>query len=94
MGSVNMSQHAAVRKQQRGIPEVVLECLIQFGKVCHDKRGGEILHFDKRAKQRCASALSKERLRQMDGHFDVYAVRSIDGALMTVGHRSRRIPRS
>lgn len=94
MGSINMSQHAAVRKQQRGIPSEVLECLIEFGNVCHDHLGAEILHFDKRSKQRCLSALSKESLRKLDGHFDVYAVRGLNGTLLTVGHRSRRLPRS
>lgn len=94
MGSINMSQHAAVRKQQRGIPSEALECLIEFGKVCYDHHGAEIIHFDKRSKQRCLSTLSKDRLRKLDGHFDVYAVRGLDGALLTVGHRSRRLPRS
>lgn len=48
-----MTNHAAIRKQQRGIPESILDCLIQFGKTSYDNRGGEVLYFDKRAKLRC-----------------------------------------
>ena len=91
MGAIAMTKHASVRKQQRGIPESVLDCLLEFGKASHDRRGGEVLYFDKRAKQRCLTVMGKEMYRRLDGHFDVYAVRSLDGALVTVGHRHRRM---
>lgn len=39
MGSIAMTNHAAIRKQQRGITESVLDCLIQFGKTSHDNMG-------------------------------------------------------
>jgi len=91
MESIAMTKHASLRKQQRGIPESVLNCLLEFGKASHDRRGGEVLYFDKRAKQRCLTVMGKEMYRRLDGHFDVYAVRSLDGALVTVGHRHRRM---
>lgn len=91
MGSIVMTKHASVRKQQRGIPESVLNCLLEFGKASHDNRGGEVIYFDKRAKQRCLTVMGREIYRRLDGHFDVYAVRSLDGALVTVGHRHKRM---
>src|SRR4030067_3257607 len=91
MESIAMTNHAAVRKQQRGISESVLDCLLEFGKISHDGRGGEVLYFDKRAKQRCLTVMGKEMYRRLDGHFDVYAVRSLDGALVTVGHGHKRM---
>lgn len=94
MESITMTHHAAIRKQQRGISEAALECLIQFGKVSHDNRGGEILYFDKRAKHRCLTSVGKEAYRKLDGHFNVYAVRALDGSLLTIGHRFKRLPRS
>ena len=94
MGSITMTNHAAVRKQQRGISESVLDCLLEFGKVSHANRGGEVLYFDKRARQRCLTAMGKEMYRRLDGRFDVYAVRGIDGALLTVGHRRKRMHRA
>lgn len=94
MMNIEMTNHAAVRKQQRGISADVLECLLQFGKVCHDNHGGEVIHFNKRAKQRCRTAIGSDRFRRLDGHLDVYAVRGLDGAILTVGHRSKKLPRS
>ena len=94
METIAMTHHAAIRKQQRGIPEAVLACLIQFGKASYDNRGGEILYFDKRAKQRCLTSMGKEAYRKLDGHFNVYAVRALGGALLTMGHRFKRLPRS
>lgn len=94
MGSIVMTKHASVRKQQRGIPESVLDCLLEFGKASHDNRGAEVLYFDKRAKQRCLAAMGEETYRRLDGHFDVYAVRNLDGALLTVGHRCKRMHRA
>lgn len=93
MMDIEMTNHASVRKQQRGISADVLEFLLRFGKVCHDKQGAEVIHFDKRSKQRCESVLGKAQFRRVEGNLDVYAVRSLDGALLTVGHRSRRLPR-
>ena len=94
MGSVTMTNHAAVRKQQRGISETVLDCLLEFGKACHDNRGGEVLYFDKRAKQRCLTVMGKDLYRRLDGHLGIYAVRGLDGALVTVGHRCKRMHRA
>lgn len=91
MGSIAMTKHASARKQQRGIPGSVLDCLLEFGKASHDNRGGEVLYFDKRAKQRCLAAMGMGAYRKLDGHFGVYAVRSLDGALLTVGHRRKRM---
>ena len=94
MRAITMTQHATIRRQQRGISESVLDCLLEFGKVSHDSRGGEVLYFDKRAKQRCLTTMGKDLYRRLDGHFNVYAVRGPDGALVTVGHRCKKIHRA
>lgn len=67
MESITMTNHAAIRKQQRGIPESVLECLMQFGKTSHDNRGGEVLYFDKRARKRCMAAMGREMYADWTG---------------------------
>ena len=94
MESITMTRHATIRQQQRGISEAVLACLMQFGKSRHDNRGSEILYFDKRAKKRCLTTVGKEAYRKLDGCFNVYAVRSLNGSLLTIGHRFKRLPRS
>lgn len=56
MDSVTMTNHAAIRKQQPGIPGFVLNCLMQFGKNSHDDMGGEVLYFGNRARKSLAFA--------------------------------------
>lgn len=94
MEAIILTTHANVRKQQRGIPKQVLDWLVQFGKASHDNRGGEFLYFDKRAKQRCLSVMGMDAYRKLDGHFDVYAVRGLDGSILTVGHRYKKLHRA
>ena len=94
MEAIVMTTHAKVRKQQRGIPKQVLDCLVQFGKASHDNRGGVVLYFDKRSKQRCLSVLGRDGYRKLEGHLDVYAVRGLDGVILTVGHRSKKLHRA
>ncbi len=90
----DLTRHAQAGMRQRGISGEVLDCLLEFGAVCHDHRGGEVLYFDKRARERCRAALAEPDYRRLEGRFNVYAVRASDGALVTVGHRLRRVPRS
>ena len=40
---MNMTYHAAIRSQQRGIPPLVMQWLDQFGEECYDGHGAIIL---------------------------------------------------
>lgn len=91
MGSIAMTQHASIRQQQRGVSQLALTQLLEFGKISHDHRGGEVLYFDKRAKQQCRNWLGPDVYRRLAGHFNVYAVRAADGVLLTIGHRYKKI---
>ena len=79
--------------QQRGIRAAALEALPDFGRIEHVDHGREIVFFDKAARARLARqnpvvAKEAERLRR------TYAILGADGAVITVGHRYRRIPRT
>ena len=41
--NMQMTQHAAIRQQQRGIPPLIMEWLSQYGACRHDHRGAEIV---------------------------------------------------
>ena len=86
----SLSEHAAIRMQQRGIPHAALECLLKYGCVQHDHHGGAIVFFDKAARRRLMNAVP---LAKLEKHLDAYAVIAIDGTITTVGHRYKRIPR-
>ena len=94
MHHLQLTDHARTRSQQRAIPEVVLESLLSMGKTAHDHRGSCIVYFDHRAKSRLRHLLGESDYRRYENKLDAYAVVGNDGSVVTVGHRTRRIPRS
>jgi hypothetical protein len=88
----HLSEHAAIRMQQRGIPQSALECLLDYGRFQYDHRGAAIVFLDKAARRRLSREL-KNRSLPREKHLDAYAVVAIDGTVTTVGHRYKRIPR-
>ena len=86
------TDHARARMQQRGIPSAAVEALLTYGRSARAGRGCEVVYFDKAARVRLlrddpAAARETERLCK------TYAVLGTDGAVVTVGHRHRRIAR-
>lgn len=93
-GAAPVTAHARARMQQRGIRPDVLEALLDFGsaRYLHD-RGRELVFFDKKAKQRLAKA-SLAAAREAERLERTYAILASDGAVITVGHRFRRVRKS
>jgi hypothetical protein len=88
-----ITNHAQTRLQQRGIPEIIVDSLLEYGREIHDHRGATILYFDKHVRQLLRDSLSHQSLRNLESHLDTYAVLDRDGAVITVGHRTKRINR-
>ncbi|MEZ5646023.1 MAG: hypothetical protein R3E94_03265 [Burkholderiaceae bacterium] len=86
---MNLTKHAAKRSQQRGIPELVIDLLLRFGRRDHDHRGAEIVYFDKASRKHveryCGSLIGK-----VNEHLDCYAVVA-DEVIVTVGVRYERV---
>ena len=89
----DLTRHAKVRMQQRGISTVALESLLRYGAEAHDHHGGTIVYFDKQARGRLLKGSGRKRYGQMEKKLNTYAVISPQGAIVTVGHRQRRIRR-
>lgn len=87
-----LTPHAEVRMQQRGIRPHVLDCVLEFGAVLHDHRGGRIVYLDRRG---CRHAVRAGAVRRPDAEAwrGVYAVLAPDGRVATVGRRYKRIRR-
>jgi hypothetical protein len=62
-----LSQHAATRMQQRGIPQFALECLLDYGRFQYDHRGAAIVFLDKAARRRLARDLKNRSLPHASG---------------------------
>jgi hypothetical protein len=90
--SLSLTDHAAARMQQRGIRSQALEVLLDYGRIAHDHRGAEIVFFDKKARSRLAKA-NASAAKETERLSRTYAILGADGAVITVGHRYRRILR-
>jgi hypothetical protein len=90
---VEVSHHAEARMQQRGITRSALSSLLDYGATAHDHRGSTIIYFDKKARTRLLLASGRAAYQRLEKQLDTYAVVACDGAVVTVGHRNRRIPR-
>lgn len=88
-----ITQHAAIRMQQRGIKVKTLDCLFEFGSKMHDRRGCIIVYFDKQSRKRLKETTNSAIPRTMESQMDAYAVVSVRGEVLTVGHRVKRINR-
>ena len=91
MAMPDVSTHARVRMQQRGISEAVLERLIEFGEARHDHRGAEIVYFGHASRRRLRTRLGTAAVKSMERQLNAYAVLAGSGEVITVGHRVKRI---
>jgi Domain of unknown function (DUF4258) len=87
-----ITRHARARMQQRGIRFEELEALLDFGREIRAGRGRDLVFFDKRSRARLARsrAIRPAEADRLVRHF---AIVGTDGAVVTAGHRYRRIQR-
>jgi hypothetical protein len=90
MPSIRLTEHAAVRMQQRGIPNWYLGLLVEHGKTTHDGHGAVLKSVSKSTRQRLRTVLSPREYAQAERYFSVYAVLSGDQAVITTAHRTHR----
>lgn len=88
-----ITQHAAIRMQQRGIKEQTLECLLKFGSKIRRDRGCFMMLFDKHARNRLLKLVDSNLYVFLQSQIDAYAIVSANGEVLTVGHRFKKITR-
>lgn len=84
-----MTAHATARAQQRGIPRIIVDLLLQFGASEQDGHGAEIVYFDHNARKQ-VERYSGGLIRKLSEQLDAYAVVA-NGQIVTVGARYKRI---
>ena len=87
-----MTHHAKVRSQQRGIPGLLIDLLLQFGASERAPGGASKMFFDKAARRR-VQAYAGPLASLLEEHLDLYAVVAADSSVITVGHRLEKIRR-
>lgn len=86
---MHLTKHAQTRSQQRAIPPMLIDLLLQFGFSERAGTGVSKVFFDK-ASRRKVKAYAGTLARILDDHLDVYAVVSDDLRVITTGHRTER----
>lgn len=89
---MHMSQHAAVRSQQRSISKMQVDLLMQFGTSQPAGDGASKLFFDKAARHRIR-AYAGPLAGLLNEYLNVYAVVSADNKVITAAHLVERIRR-
>lgn len=87
---MRLTKHAQSRTQQRAIPPMLIDLLLQFGSSERAGAGVSKVYFDK-ASRRKVKAYAGPLARLLDEHLDVYAVVADDLTVITTGHRTGRI---
>jgi hypothetical protein len=89
---LQMRRHAAIRRQDRGIPELAIRWLFEFGSEIK-QNGATVMHFDKAARRRLQSTHGKEVVGAFAKFLDTYLVEAPDGSVITVAYRYKRLRR-
>src|SRR5450631_1573779 len=89
--TLRLSTHAQVRMQQRGISAEGLELLLDLGEVAETSGGRQIVFVD-RAHRKVLGSRGRG-IRERDRLKRLYAITDETGAVITVGHRYRRLAR-
>ena len=88
---MNLTKHASARCQQRSIPPVAIDLILDFGAVEYH-RGREIILLDKKGLRKAKRYLGK----LLDGHLavlkDIYVVVA-EGMVVTVARKTGHLKR-
>jgi len=90
---LQLTPHAKIRLQQRGIPPSVVENLLDYGRCSHDHHGATIVYFDHQARNALRRRTEPTAFRRIERYLDTHAVVAPYGDIVTVGHRTRLIRR-
>ena len=84
--------HGKSRMQQRGIPPQIIHWLFEYGAVDH-QTGATQYFFDKYAIRRISRDAGRQVVELLRKYFDVYAVVSEKGTVITTGWRNQHLRR-
>lgn len=90
------TNHANIRSQQRGIPPLVSDWLLDFGDEIYDGHGGVVRYFTPKSVRKVEKAVGREPVRRMSEFLRCYLVQSsYDGTVLTIGkrHNNKHLPR-
>lgn len=87
-----LTNHARIRCQQRGISPMEIDLLIQFG-ATEKSYDGTVKHFWNKESRRRLETYTGRRASKADARLNWFVVVGWTGAVVTTGHRTKRITR-
>jgi hypothetical protein len=90
MKNVNyqLTEHGRKRAEQRAIPDVVLDVLLEFGEIDEQKGNTSLVELDRRRRKALVKSL-KKLMRSLANDAPPFAVIGDNGRIITVGHKYR-----
>ena len=82
-----LSEHAAKRLKQRGIPPLIRNWLLDYGEMNYDGNGAIIRYFSKSSVREMERDFGREPIRKLSEFLRCYLIQSIDGVIVTIGKR-------
>ena len=89
--SAPYTNHAFIRAQQRSLPPVVVEWLMNFGEEQHLGSGLTRYTFSRRSWRRLEAHLGRVGLTEQDKVKSAYVIVADDSSVVTIGHRTGRL---
>jgi hypothetical protein len=87
-----LTQHATVRSQQRGIPPMMIDLLLQFGTRARAPGGVEKVYFDKSSHKQIKT-YAGPLAGLLTQHLSIYAMVGAGERVVTIGHLIERVKR-
>jgi hypothetical protein len=85
------TQHAVQRAQQRGVPPLIQNWLLDYGKETYDGRGYIVRYFTNDCIRKMEKDFGRDPIRKLSEFLKCYLVETSDGLIITVGKRYNRI---
>lgn len=84
------TKHAQIRMQQRGVPPLIVDWLLDYGKCEHIGKGAVSHYLDKKARRTLERKVGREIIRRTEDLLDYYLIEK-NGRVTTVAKRYRRL---
>lgn len=89
---MRMSIHASKRAQQRSVPPLIIDWLLDYGAESSANEGASIRYFDKFSRRRLERACGRLVIHKLESWMNCFLIES-DGTVITTGKRYKHIKR-
>ena len=87
---LNLTHHADVRIQQRGIPPLIIDLLMNYGRLTRHK-GADVYFLDSESRKSLKRDIGSLVYKRLQDLLDAYVVVADDGLVITAAKRYRRL---